>query len=217
MPSPCPDLATAAPQPFLPRHQRIWSGLVGSLLATVCLSASAQAPAATAAPSYQLDAGHTFVHWEVLHMGTSTTRGRFDRVTGVVEFDAARQVVDVSITADTASVSTGLEAFDKVMRGAPLLSVQAHPQAYFTARKGRWEGAELRELNGEITLRGISRPLTLRALRFRCGLNPLFGREVCGGDFEATLKRSDFGMTLALPLVADEVRLLVQVEGVRQP
>lgn len=182
------------------------------------LLASAWAVAQTppAAPSYQLDAGHTFVHWEVLHMGTSTTRGRFDRVSGVVEFDAARQAVDVSITADTASVSTGLEAFDKVMRGAPLLSVQAHPQAYFTARKGRWEGAELRELNGEITLRGISRPLTLRALRFKCGLNPLFGREVCGGDFEATLKRSDFGMTLALPLVADEVRLLVQVEGVRQ-
>ena len=206
-----PTVTSTRPGPQRTARARQLSA-AGALLASAC--AAAQAPAA--APSYQLDAGHTFVHWEVLHMGTSTTRGRFDRVTGAVEFDAARQAVDVSITADTASVSTGLEAFDKVMRGAPLLSVQAHPQAYFTARKGRWEGAELRELNGEITLRGISRPLTLRTLRFKCGLNPLFGREVCGGDFEATLKRSDFGMTLALPLVADEVRLLVQVEGVRQ-
>lgn len=213
LPSASPTSAGPHPTHRAPAWLRARRVALGCTLLTGAW-ASAQTP--PTAPNYQLDAGHTFVHWEVLHMGTSTTRGRFDRVSGVVEFDAARQAVDVSITADTASVSTGLEAFDKVMRGAPLLSVQAHPQAYFTARKGRWEGAELRELNGEITLRGISRPLTLRALRFKCGLNPLFGREVCGGDFEATLKRSDFGMTLALPLVADDVRLLVQVEGVRQ-
>lgn len=175
-------------------------------------SSVAQTPAL---PSYTLDAGHTFVHWEVLHLGTSTTRGRFDRVGGVVLFDATRQQVDVSITAETASVSTGLDAFDKVMRGNQLLAVEAHPQAFFTARRGRWEGPVLRELQGEITLRGVSQALTLKALRFKCGFNPMFRREVCGGDFEATLRRSDFGMTLALPLVADEVRLLVQVEGVR--
>ena len=187
------------------------------LSVTPIAPASAQPATGPAPPTYELDAGHTFVHWEVLHMGTSTTRGRFDRVTGTVQFDAERQQVDVGITADTGSVNTGLAAFDKVMRGAQLLSAEAHPQAYFTARRGRWEGGELRELFGEITLRGISRPLALRALRFKCGLNPMFRREVCGGDFEASFKRSDFGMTLALPLVADDVRLLVQVEGVRAP
>ena len=185
-------------------------------LAASPLMALAQTPGAPPQPtSYTLDAGHTFVHWEVLHMGTSTTRGRIDRLSGVVQFDAARQLVDVSITAEPGSVSTGLAAFDTVMRGAQLLSAQAHPQAYFVARKGVWQGAELRELQGEITLRGISKPLSLKALRFKCGFNPLFKREVCGGDFEGRLQRSDFGMTLALPLVADEVRLLVQVEGVR--
>lgn len=165
--------------------------------------------------NYTLDEGHTFVHWEVLHMGTSTTRGRFDRVAGVVQFDAASQQVDVSITAETGSVNTGTSGFDTIMRSAPLLATKVNPQAYFTARRGAWDGPQLRELNGELTLRGTSKPLTLRALRFKCGYNPLFNKEVCGGDFEATFKRSDFGMTLALPLVADEVRLLVQVEGVR--
>lgn len=203
--------------PRLPRRGGSFT-LVAALLvalAPAALLAQAPAPAAKPPATYDLDAGHTFVHWEVLHMGTSTTRGRFDRVSGVVQFDAATQQVDVSITADTNSVNTGLEAFDKVMRSARLLSTEAHPQAYFTARRGRWEGPELRELFGEITLRGISRPMTLRALRFKCGLNPMFRREVCGGDFEVVFKRSDFGMTLALPLVADDVRLLVQVEGVR--
>jgi polyisoprenoid-binding protein YceI len=181
-------------------------------------AAQSPQPAPQPAPqptSYALDAGHTFVHWEVLHMGTSTSRGRIDKLSGVVLFDAARQTVDVSITAEPGSVSTGFAAFDTVLRGAQLLSAQAHPQAYFVARKASWQGSELRELQGEITLRGISQPLSLKALRFKCGFNPLFKREVCGGDFEGSLKRSDFGMTLALPLVADEVRLLVQVEGVR--
>jgi polyisoprenoid-binding protein YceI len=195
----------------LPLH-RLALGLLSCCLAWAGGSAAQTPPTL---PGYSLDPGHTFVHWEVLHLGTSTTRGRFDRVGGVVLFDAPRQQVDVSITADTASVSTGLPAFDQVMRGGQLLAVEQHPQAYFTARRGRWDGPLLRELQGEITLRGISQPLTLKALRFKCGFNPMFGREVCGGDFEATLRRSDFGMTLALPLVADQVRLLVQVEGLR--
>ncbi len=165
--------------------------------------------------TYSLDAGHTFVHWEVLHTGTSTTRGRFDRAAGSVQFDAKAQAIDIGITVDTASVSTGLTAFDTVMRGAPLLSAAANPQAFFTAKRARWEGEVPREIFGEITLRGVNKPLTLRALRWKCGLNLLFQREVCGGDFEATLKRSEFGMTLALPLVADDIRLLVQVEGVK--
>ena len=195
-----------------PPRRRLAFGILSVCLAWAGGSA-AQAPSSL--PTYQLDPGHTFVHWEVLHLGTSTTRGRFDRVSGAVFFDATRQQVDVSITADTASVSTGLAAFDQVMRGGQLLAVEQHPQAFFTARRGRWDGPLLRELQGEITLRGISQPLTLKALRFKCGFNPMFRREVCGGDFEATLRRSDFGMTLALPLVSDEVRLLVQVEGVR--
>lgn len=185
-------------------------------LATTPVPAQTPAPGGPSKPvAYELDAGHTRVHWEVDHMGVSTTRGRIDTLGGVVTYDAARRQVEVSITAEPASVSTGLPAFDQIMRSARLLSVEAFPAAYFTARQGSWQGERLAELSGELTLRGISRPLRLRALRFECRLSPLFRREVCGGDFEGRFLRSDFGMTLALPLVGDEVRLLVQVEGVR--
>ncbi len=148
-------------------------------------------------------------------MGLSTTRGRIDKLSGAIWFDAASRQIDVSITADPASVSTGFAGFDTIMRGSQLLSVEAFPAAYFTARKASWEGDKLTGLNGELTLRGVSRPLRLQVLRFDCAFNLLFKREVCGGDFEGRIKRSDFGMTLALPLVADNVRLLIQVEGVR--
>lgn len=190
-------------------------GRAGLKLAAVLALASGAA--ASHAADYTLDPGHTFVHWEVLHMGTSTTRGRFDKAAGAVSFDGAARRIDASITVDTASVSTGLQAFDNVLRGAPLLAAKDHPQAFFTARQALWNGDAPQALQGEFTLRGISQPLTLTAVRWKCGLNLLFQREVCGGDFEASIKRSDFGMTLALPLVGDTVRLLIQIEAVRNP
>ena len=192
------------------------SGLAALLLAVQCLPAMAQT-ATSEAPRYRFDPGHTFVHWEVLHMGTSTSRGRFDALDGSIAFDAPRGALDLGFTVDTRSVSTGSAAFDGVLRGASLLDVQAHPQAWFVARRATFEGEVPRQVHGELTLRGQSQPLTLTARRWKCGLNLLFRREVCGGDFEATLSRASFGMTLAAGLVSDEIRLLVQVEAVRDP
>lgn len=177
---------------------------------------AAAAQAVHAEPvSYGLDPTHTFVNWEVVHMGTSTSRGRFDKLEGTVTFDAKEKTLDIGITVATDSISTGAAPFDAVLKGASLLNTKEYPQAWFVARRATFEGDVLKQVQGEFTLRGVSQPLTLRATRWRCALNPLFQREVCGGDFEATLKRSDFGMTLALPLVADEIKLLVQVEAVR--
>jgi polyisoprenoid-binding protein YceI len=179
-------------------------------------SALLGSPLPAHAADYTLDAGHTFVHWEVLHMGTSTSRGRFETLKGSVSFDPATRKIGVGITVDTASLTTGSPTFDAVLHGEQLLDVAQFPQAYFTANRAEWEGEVPRELIGEITLKGVSQGLRLRAVRWKCGLNLLFRREVCGGDFEGRLLRSDFGMTLALPLVANEVLLKVQVEAVKQ-
>ena len=134
--------------------------IITSIALALCVAMGA---IAQEAPHYSVDPGHTFIHWEVLHNGTSTTRGRFDRASGAIQLDAQAQQIDVSITIDTASVSTGLAAFDAVIRGKQMLASAEHPQAFFTARRARWEGNVPREVQGEITLRGMSRPLTLRA------------------------------------------------------
>ena len=174
------------------------------------------AAAASGAPTFTLDTTHTFVHWEVLHMGTSTIRGRFDKVNGSVRFDPKAQQLDVDIRVDTASVNSGVALLDTLLRGSAMLDASANPQGFFIAHNTRFEGEVPRELRGEFTLRGVSQPLTLRALRWKCGLNLLFRREVCGGDFEGELIRSAFGITHSLPFVADKVRLLIQVEAIRQ-
>ncbi len=188
------------------------AGLALVTLVALCASTAQAQPAE--APAYALDPTHTFVHWEVVHMGTSTIRGRFDKAAGSVRFDARAQRLEVGITIDTASVNSAVPLLDAMLRGSQMLDTTAHPQAFFTARGARFEGEVPREVRGEFTLRGISQPLTLRALRWNCALNPLFRREVCGGDFEGELLRSSFGITHSLPFVADRVRLLIQVEAI---
>jgi polyisoprenoid-binding protein YceI len=195
--------------------------LLSALTCFALLPALSPARGQTAAPPpavrYRLDPGHTFIHWEVLHMGTSTSRGRFDRLDGAIAFNASTGTIDLGFTVDTRSVSTGSTAFDGVLRGTQLLDTDQHPVAWFVARRATFDGEVPRQIHGELTLRGQSQPLTLAARRWKCGLNLLFRREVCGGDFEATLSRAAFGMTLASGLVSDEVRLLVQVEAVQDP
>ena len=164
--------------------------------------------------TYTLDPTHTFVHWEVLHMGTSTIRGRFDKAAGRVEFDPKAQRLEVAMRIDTASVNSGVAPLDTLLRGSAMLDVAANPQATFTSRSARFEGEVPKEVRGELKLRGVTQPVTLRNLRWKCGLNLLFRREVCGGDFEAQIERSEFGIRHSLPFVADTVRLLVQVEAI---
>ena len=187
------------------------------LLAAAALIAAGTVRAETLA--FTLDPAHTRVHWETRHFGTSTQRGRFDRVEGSVRIDRSdrgERHGDVSISIATGSVSSGVPALDSVLRGSDFLAATAHPTAFFVASELRFDGERLAEVRGEFTLRGVSRPLALRTLNFGCRTDARLQREVCGGDFEGELKRSEFGSSLGLPFVSDRVRLVISVEGVRQ-
>ena len=192
------------------RACRIALAALAALVALVATAASAQ-PAA-----YALDPDHSFVHFEVLHFGTSTMRGRFGLIQGEVLLDRAAGRGEVSLRVATAGVDTGLAVFNARLREADLLASAAHPEAYFVASNFRFEGPRVAEVRGEFTLRGHSQPLSLRALHFSCRIAADSRREVCGGDFEGEFLRSEFGATFGLPFIADRVRLRVQVEGVRR-
>lgn len=176
--------------------------------------------AALAQPvSYAFDPDHSFVHFEVLHFNTSTLRGRFGPIRGDVVLDIAAGRGELSLRIPTAGVDTGLKIFDARLRRDDLLASDAYPEAFFVAQQFRFEGARLAELRGEFTWRGVSQPLSLRALRFACrgaAKDDKDRGQVCGGDFEGELRRSDFGATFGLPFVADTVRLVVQVQGTRR-
>ncbi len=203
---------------------------MGRLILSVLALTTAWATPLHAQPvTYRLDEQRSWVHFEVLHFNTSTARGRFGPVRGVVLIDPAAQRGELSLRIPTASLDTGLRVFDARLREADLLASADHPEAYFVASRFRFEGRRLLEVRGEFTLRGISQPLSLLVMRYGCRpVEPTEGviagvtagvtaGEVCGGDFEAEFKRSDFGATFGLPWIADRVRLVIQVEGQSTP
>lgn len=179
------------------------------------LAAAALAAAPAPAADYTLDPQASFVHFEVLHFDTSTIRGRFGPVEGHVSIDPAAGRGEVGLRIPTAQVDTGVAVFDSRLREPDLLASTEFPEAWFVARRFRFEQGGLAEVRGEFTLRGVGQPLSLHALRWSCRHDEAAGRERCGGDFEAEFRRSDHGMTFGLPFIADRVRLQVQVEGLR--
>jgi polyisoprenoid-binding protein YceI len=182
--------------------------------------AFAAAPASAAPVTYTLDPAHSWVHFEVLHFGTSTIRGRIGPLAGAVTLDRSAGTGEIALSVPTATVDTGLAVFNARIRQPDLLATDAWPEAYFVATRFRFEAGQPAEIRGEFTLRGIGQPVSLRALRFACraavsdaAAQAAPGGEVCGGDFEADLNRADFGVTFGMPFVSGRVRLVVQVEG----
>ncbi len=182
-------------------------------LFSLLLAASACASAQSA--TYQLDPLHTHVMFEIDHI-ISTNRGRFDKKEGVVEFDPQGKTGSVSLTLDMSSINTGVAPFNKQLQSKDFFDVEQHPTARFVADQFVFNGDKVVEVNGQLTLVGKTHPVKLKALRFTCYMNGMLKREVCGGDFEATIIRSAWGIEFGIPRFPDSVRLVLQVEGIKQ-
>ena len=186
-------------------------------LALTALAAGLFAAGAAHADTYAIDPTHTFATFEIQHFGTSTNRGRFDKKEGTVQLDKAAKTGKVELTLDTASINTGTEAFNKHLQSKDFFNVAEFPTAKFVGDKLSFSGDKVSEVSGTLTMLGKSQPVTLKATNFNCYNNPMFKREVCGGDFETTIQRSQFGMGWGLNFgFPDAVKLLVQVEAVKQ-
>ena len=185
-----------------------------SLLAVA--AATAMTAGAAQAANYAIDPTHTFVTFEIGHFGASTNRGRFDKKQGSVEFDRAAKTGKVDITIDTTSVNTGTPPFDKHLQSADLFDAAKHPTIKFVSDKFSFTGDKVSEVTGQLTLLGKTAPVTLKATQFNCYDSPMLKREVCGGDFETTIDRTQWGMNYGVEWgFPKNVRLVVQIEAVK--
>ena len=195
------------------RRAAFRAALVASCASSGLAPALAQSVAAPV--TYRLDPDHTFVTFEVLHFGTSTLRGRIGPVPGEVVVDRAAKAGDLRLRIPMATLSTGLRVLDARLKEPDLLATAEYPEAYFVATRFQFDAAGgIKEVRGEFTLRGIGEPLSLVARSFACRHDAMLARDVCGGDFEAHLKRGRFGATLGEPFVSDDVHLVIQVEAI---
>ena len=184
--------------------------------ATVLTAVSAGAAFAESA-SYNIDPTHTFVTFEIGHMGTSTNRGRFDKKEGTVQLDRAGKAGKVEFTLDVASLSTGTPPFDKHLQSPDLFDAAKYPTIKFVSDKFTFNGDKVAEVAGNLTLMGKTLPVTLKANQFNCYQSPMLKREVCGGDFETTIDRTQFGMSYGIDWgFPKNVRLVAQIEAIKQ-
>ncbi|MDB5998956.1 MAG: hypothetical protein JWP52_655 [Rhizobacter sp.] len=187
-----------------------------TLIAATLLAASALAAHAESA-TYAIDPMHTFATWEILHMGTSTLRGRFDKKEGSITLDTAAKTGKVDVTIDTTSLTTGTPMFDGHLKGKDWLNTAQYGTAKFVGDKFTFDGDKVTSVAGTLTLLGKTEPVTLVASNFKCYENTMIKRETCGGDFSTVIQRSKFGVSNYLNTVApDDVKLVIQVEAIKQ-
>lgn len=166
--------------------------------------------------SYVIEPTHTFVNWEAKHFGVSTSRGRFDKKAGTISIDRAAKTGSAEINIDMASINTGTAAFDKHLRSDDFFAADKFPEAKFVGKAFKFDGDKVSEVAGTLTMRGKTNPAVLKATGFGCYNHPMLKREVCGGDFETVITRSQYDMSYGLPGIPDNIRLSIQVEAIKQ-
>ena len=182
------------------------------LLASFALAAVVAAPA-LAADTYNIDPFHTFPSFEVNHLGFSTQRGRFDKTSGTVVLDTAARKGSIDLTIEVSSLNMGFAVWNEHMAADGFFNTAKYPTITFKSSKLVFDGDKVVGAEGDFTLLGVTKPVKLTVSNFKCGANPMNKKEMCGADISTTIKRSDFGMTKALPAVGDEIKISSAVEA----
>ncbi|HZO22355.1 MAG TPA: YceI family protein [Steroidobacteraceae bacterium] len=165
---------------------------------------------------YTLDPMHTYPSFEADHFGVSTWRGKMKHSKGTVTLDRAGHSGTVNITIDPASIDFGLDALNSWAVGPEFLNTSQYPQAAYVGRFTHFNGDVPTQVDGELTLHGITRPVSLTLTSFACKPHPLLKREWCGADAFATFQRDQFGLSAGKDYgFKMEVNLRIQVEGMR--
>ena len=184
---------------------------------SIALIAAAFAGSAFAADTYTIDPTHTYPSFEADHFGgLSTWRGKFNKTEGNIVVDRAAKTGSVDINIDATTIDFGNDKLNEHAKKAEMFDVAKFPTANY---KGKlvFKGDVPTSVDGQLTLHGVTKPVTLTINKFKCIQHPMLKREVCGADASATFNRSDFGVAYATQMGFNpEVKLAIQVEAVKQ-
>jgi polyisoprenoid-binding protein YceI len=179
------------------------------MLLCACIPASSE-------DVYDIDPQHTFSSFEYTHWGLSRQQGRFDSTAGYIAFNSENNAVEVRIEIDATSLNTGTGEFDKTLRSADFFDVENYPKITFTSSRLQFEGERLTEVEGDLTIKGITRPIVLKIDHYHCRFMLIYGKRACGANGTAKILRSEFDMGRFTPFVSDRISLYIMVEAVRR-
>ena len=172
-------------------------------------------PSAAEMQTYTIDPQHTRPTYEVMHFGYSLQRGRFNKTSGKIMLDTAAKKGSADVTIDAASIDSGVPKLDEHLKSEDFFNVAKNPQITFKSTNFTFDGDKVKSATGDLTMNGITRPVTLTANLFQCAPHPMNKKPQCGGDFITTVKRSEFAMKYAIPALGDDVTLRIPVESIK--
>ena len=176
--------------------------------------------AAAAPDAFTIDSFHSSVLFAIDHLGLSTVHGRFDKFAGKFSLDRAAKKGEVELTIDTASVDTNdndkgsrQRSRDEHLRSADFFNAAEFPKMTYKSTNVVFSGDNPTTIEGNLTLLGVTKPVTIKLERFKCSAATATAKERCGGDGTGKVKRSDFGMSRGIPQIGDELVLTVSFEA----
>ncbi|HXI47923.1 MAG TPA: YceI family protein [Steroidobacteraceae bacterium] len=184
-----------------------------ALLLLVLAAASATA----ASTVYTVDPDHTHPSFEVDHFGgLSTWRGTFKKTSGTVRIDTAAKTGAVDIVIDTSTVDFAHDKLNEHVSGHEMLDVAKYPTAEYKGKFVEFADGAPKTIAGDLTLHGITKPVTLTINSFKCIEHPMLKKQVCGADASGTFSRADFGVNYGQQYgFKQDVLLRIQVEGIK--
>jgi polyisoprenoid-binding protein YceI len=187
-----------------------------SSLAPLVLAAMLAGPAQAAPETYVIDSSHTFPRFSYNHLGYSTQLSRFNKTQGKIVFDPAARTGSVDLVIDTTSVDTGFATFNEHIQGEDFLATAQYPQATFRSTKVNFAGNKPSTVEGQLTIKGITRPVTLTVDSFQAMPHPMLKKDAIGANAWTVIKRSEFNAGKYAPYVSDEVRIDIAVEAIKE-
>jgi len=196
-------------------HHRLTTALVmtGALIAGLTLVIAT--PAIAAPVTYKIDPEHTYPSFEADHLaGLSVWRGKINKSAGTVTLDKDSGSGEVDVAVELGSIDFGQKQLERWAVGPQFFDAKKHPQARYRGRLDGFVNGMPTQVVGALTLRGVTRPLTLRLNSFKCMPHPIFKRELCGADAQGSFKRDEFGLDAGKDYGFNmDVQLRIQVEA----
>lgn len=180
---------------------------LASLLSSVTFAAT---------ETYMIEPSHSMPRFEYSHFGYSLQLSRFDSISGKITLDRKAKTGTVDVTIDAKSVNTGSTLFNGHIQAADFFDTEMFPTITYKSNKVKFDGDKVVSVEGDLTVKGVTKPVTLTLNSFLCMPHPMMKKEACGATATAIVKRSDFNMGKYAPYVGDEVTLTIPVESIKQ-
>jgi len=180
------------------------------------LAASFSTVALAVPETYIIDGTHTLPRFSYSHFGYSNQLSRFDKTSGKIVLDRQAKTGSVDVTVDATSVDTGYPLFNEHIQGEDFLDTAKYPTVTFISNQLKFDGEALVAVDGTLTLKGISKPVTLTITSFQCMPHPILKKDACGANATTVVKRTEFNMGKYAPHVGDDVTITIPVEAAKE-